>query len=85
MMKTTLLFFLTRTGQGAGGRDARMSLRECEATLARYQKQNATCRNKLYADLAAPPPTHHHPLALVAAGVVLGALAVVAYRMMRTG
>ena len=62
-----------------------MSLRECEATLARYQKQNATCRNKLYADLAAPPPTHHHPLALVAAGVVLGALAVVAYRMMRTG
>ena len=67
------------------GKDARMSLLECEATLARYQQQNATCRNKLYADLAAPPPTHHHPLALVAAGVVLGALAVVAYRMMRTG
>ena len=62
-----------------------MSLSQCEETLARYQRQNAECRNKLYADLAAPPPTHHHPLALVAAGVVLGALAVVAYRMMGTG
>ena len=58
------------------------ALRQCEATLARYQAQNASCRNQLYADLERPP-AHHHPLALLLAGAVLGALCVVAWRLLR--
>ena len=59
------------------------ALRQCEATLARYQAQNASCRNQLYADLERARPPHHHPLALLLAGAVLGALCVVAWQMLR--
>ena len=53
------------------------------ALLAKYEKQNAECRNRLYADYMADRPTHLHPLTLVVLGAVLGAIATAIFFLMR--
>lgn len=43
-------------------------------TLDAYQRQNAECRNRLYADYMKDRPHHLHPLGIAVMGAVLGAL-----------
>lgn len=54
-----------------------------KALLAKYERQNAECRNRLYADYTADRPTHMHPLTLVVLGAVLGAIVTAAILLLR--
>ena len=60
-----------------------MDPQQCHATLAEYQRQNAECRNRLYADFQHPDHHAAHPLTLVVLGAVLGALAATAFFLLR--
>ena len=54
-----------------------------QTVAAAYERQNAECRNRLYADyMTDHQPTHLHPLTMVLLGAMLGGLAVAAALML---